>query len=298
MIRSYSLSYFELRFILGKDQYFFYFSSVDSNVSYDIQNLIILTGLGLTLAIPIGPVNMEMIKQGLLKKNGYILGLITGIGAMSADFSIAMTVLFLGSRFLTDLLGNDLIKISLFMINSLILYYIGASSIRLKFEYFENNLGASIEDQSTNKINFVSASKSQYLKGMFLVLTNPFTYLWWMSFAPIILEMDIPLSSTSDRLIVTLMFLSGIFLWVIFISMLTKISASFASPKMQYNITRISAFIILVFATTVLMEAICVVFDIGYCSLSQSIKLVGGFFITLLSFLFIQLGINYTTQPN
>lgn len=63
------------------------------------------TLLGLSLAAPIGPVNVEIIRRGL--KSGFRQALLAGAGAMSADATY-LTLIFFG---LISFLNIHLMKI-------------------------------------------------------------------------------------------------------------------------------------------------------------------------------------------
>lgn len=73
------------------------------HMAFNFSDFLFLAVLGFTLALPLGPVNMEMIKQGVAKKRGWILGILTGIGAMTGDFIVSMSVLFVGSEVLSSI---------------------------------------------------------------------------------------------------------------------------------------------------------------------------------------------------
>ena len=73
---------------------------------FNIEDVLFLMILGFSLAAPLGPVNMEMIKQVLRSKFGYILGIFTGLGALTGDFLVASFVLFLSIEFLKDFVEN------------------------------------------------------------------------------------------------------------------------------------------------------------------------------------------------
>ena len=99
-------------------------------MAYDIGTVVLIMFMGFTLAAPMGPVNAEMIKRALSSTSGWKLGAITGIGAMTGDFVIAMTVLYVGGVRLSEFLDVDLIKLLLFLVNALILGFIGISALR------------------------------------------------------------------------------------------------------------------------------------------------------------------------
>jgi threonine/homoserine/homoserine lactone efflux protein len=245
----------------------FNFPRLISLMAISFQDGLLLVGLGLTLAIPIGPVNMEMIRQGIAhKRNGFLYSLFTGIGAITADFSISMTVLFFGSQYLNELLDIKFLKFSLFGLNTVILLLLGISAFRLNIEQIE----MSLHDPSS--LEGISSMRFQYFKGLVLVVTSPWSYLWWASFGPIILDRGIPLSSLNERLLVTLLFILGVFSWVVVISVVLQISNKFTTPRIQSNITKTSAFILIIFAVSIFFEALCVLIDFGYCDQSQGFK--------------------------
>lgn len=90
-----------------------------------LQNML----LGLTLAAPIGPVNLEIIKRGL--KEGFRQAFLTGAGAMCADETY-LTLIFFG---LTSFLNITFMKIFLGIAVSIILIYLGTVSVK---EFFRN----------------------------------------------------------------------------------------------------------------------------------------------------------------
>ena len=85
-----------------------------------LQNIL----LGLSLAAPIGPVNVEIIKRGL--NSGFKQAFLTGAGAMCADATY-LILIFFG---LTSFLNFDFMKIFLGIAGSIILIYLGAISAR------------------------------------------------------------------------------------------------------------------------------------------------------------------------
>lgn len=209
-----------------------------------------LSVLGFSLAAPLGPVNMEIIKQAFQKSRGFLLGLMTGVGAMSADFVLAMTVLFIGSEVLANLIANDLIRFLLFLLNAAILSFIGISALRSSPTSIETMEGLSSPEQGS--------ILRQYALGFFLVSTSPWSYLWWMSFGPVVLNLDIPLATFADRAVAALLFLSGIFAWVFLFSLLLATSNRYASDRVIRLVTKGSALLILFFAGRVLIDAVMI----------------------------------------
>jgi L-lysine exporter family protein LysE/ArgO len=115
--------------------------------------------LGLGAAIPVGPVNLEMIRRNL--RFGTAYGMMTGFGACAADLTY-LTLLCLGA--LTLLQYPDVLRV-LGIVGSLILIWFGISAFRSK--------PAVVQD------NVVLPSLMRYgIEGYAITLINPFTILF------------------------------------------------------------------------------------------------------------------------
>ncbi|MFX0209059.1 MAG: LysE family transporter [Candidatus Hodarchaeota archaeon] len=208
-----------------------------------------LFSLGITLAVPIGPINLEMLKQTLAQRKGWFLGIITGIGAMSGDFIIAMTAMSLGSAFLEDLIENSSVKFILVLLNVLILSIMawGAWKTEITEELISN-------ERDIHKIKQMTLVR-QYSKGFALVLTSPWSYLWWASFGSYLLSRGFDLSSIPARLTATTFFLTGIFTWVLLYCFSLGWSRKLANVKTLNLITKTSAVAIFLIMIKILVDA-------------------------------------------
>ena len=118
--------------------------------------------LGLGAAIPVGPVNLEMIRRNLHYGTSY--GIMTGLGACTADLTY-LTLLCCGA--LTLLQYPDVLR-GLGIVGSLILIWFGVSAFRSTSSDLPEN----------------SASPSLFrfgIEGYAITLINPFTILFWAS---------------------------------------------------------------------------------------------------------------------
>lgn len=206
--------------------------------------------LGITLAAPLGPVNVEIIKHTLNKtinhKYAWIAGFLTGVGAMSGDFIIATTALAVGGEILTTVFSNPVVKLCLFLVNILILGYLGLSTLIRDNDPKFDNSGNSNHLNHNSEMNVSKFFLKRYVTGLSLVLLSPLTYLWWVSAGTIILFSD--LGNAPDfysRIAIVVMFLSGILLWNLFFSTLLAIIGR--SPNQVYFkwITKGAAIILL-----------------------------------------------------
>jgi len=162
-----------------------------------LQNIL----LGLSLAAPIGPVNLEIIKRGL--KSGFKQAFLTGAGAMSADATY-LTLIFFG---LISFLNIPLMKIFLGVAGSIVLVYLGATSIK---EY----CGKSLANTKQPHRLF----KNSYTAGYVLAFFSPMTIVWWTGVFGALLAGQANTMTGINTFFSCISILLGCFLWVLFIS--------------------------------------------------------------------------------
>lgn len=213
--------------------------------------------LGLSLALPLGPVNVEIIKQALFEKKhllGFFLALSTGLGAMCGDFTISFSVLTLGSKLLTSIINDYAIRTILFTFNVLLLGYLGISTLRKKFSDTEIHVDQELALMPNNTLMYRIGKR--LITGFAIVVSSPWSYLWWASFGTYIIFGDFNSFDLYSRLVVIFFFLSGIFFWVISFSSLLTLSKKFAKSSFLNIITKASAIILLIYATDFAINAV------------------------------------------
>ncbi len=162
-----------------------------------IQNIL----LGLTLAAPIGPVNVEIIRRGL--NSGFRQAILTGAGAMCADATY-LTLIFFG---LTAFLNNAAMKIFLGVAGSFILMYLGILSVK---DFF----GKTTSRFEPPRRLF----KSPFIAGLALAISSPMTIVWWTGVFGALLSSQTPLQSGISAFCSCLSILLGCFIWVFFLA--------------------------------------------------------------------------------
>ncbi|MFX0088193.1 MAG: LysE family transporter, partial [Candidatus Hodarchaeota archaeon] len=95
----------------------------------------------------------------------------------------------------------------------------------------------------------------RYFTGLSLVISSPWSYLWWVSAGTIILFSDFNVPDFFSRMALVIMFLSGILIWVISFCTLLAIIGKSPNPKYFRWITKGSAIILLLFAGIIMNEA-------------------------------------------
>ena len=225
--------------------------------------------LGLSLAVPLGPVNIEIIKQAVFERDhrlGFFLAFFTGLGAMSGDFTIAFSVLTLGSAILTGIINNYAVRTLLFGFNVLLLGYLGISTFRKSFDttdslveidpVLEQETVQNIIQSTVPKKNLFSRVRTRIITGFAIVVSSPWSYLWWASFGSYIIFGDFNSFNLFFRLVIILCFLSGVFTWIISFSSLLTLSKRFANDKFLNIITKISSVILLIYAGYFLLDTL------------------------------------------
>ncbi|MHA2104723.1 MAG: LysE family translocator [Candidatus Hodarchaeales archaeon] len=224
---------------------------------------LLLATLGFSLAAPLGPVNVEMMKNAIninYSKSIHRLGLstITGIGAMTGDFIVAFSALTLGGVVIETWFLNPVMKTLLFSLNVFILVYIAYGSLRTSSKKIEKSL-ADETSELENGNDFAKKMGKQYGTGFVLVVTSPWSYLWWASFGTVILFGDLQ-TVTFDligRVGIVFLFLSGIFLWVLLYSGSLSLIGKIPKPSILNAIVKGSAGLLLVFALIIGIDAVC-----------------------------------------
>lgn len=119
--------------------------------------------LGLSIALPVGTVTIEMTKQGL--KNGFVHGWMVGVGGMTIDF-LLMVALFLG---LAPILAAPTIQTGMWLLGAIFLLYIAYDSIKNADKQIMIN-----GEKTTKKL------LSSYKNGL-LVAISPSNLVFWIS---------------------------------------------------------------------------------------------------------------------
>lgn len=118
--------------------------------------------LGLSIALPVGAVTIEMTKQGL--KNGFFHGWFVGLGGMTVDL-ILITLLYFG---FASVLAVPAVQTLMWLFGSLILLYIGIDSIK-----------NADKDIRLGNEKIKKSLKSSYWNG-FLVAISPGSVVFWL----------------------------------------------------------------------------------------------------------------------
>lgn len=150
--------------------------------------------LGLSIALPVGTVTIEMTKQGL--KNGFMHGWVVGLGGMTIDL-LLIVALYFG---LASVLAQPIIQSTMWLIGALFLLYVGIDSIKHASD--DITLAGEAKTKSLG---------SSYRNGL-LVAVSPGNLVFWVSIFGTVLASSFDASDKASFIVVGAGILTGILL--------------------------------------------------------------------------------------
>jgi len=191
-----------------------------------IQNII----LGISLAAPIGPASIAVIKRGL--KYGFLSGFLVGVGVTAADATYLLIVYFGLSNFI----NIPIVKTLIWTLGAIVLMYLGCQSIK---EYFEK---IDLDEFKTQ------TGKNSFVVGYIINISNPMAIIWWVGvFGSILgsLAQNIP---RMTALLNSLTILIGILLWHSTVSLLLHLGRKrFINENTMRYVSAIAGFVLIGF---------------------------------------------------
>ena len=202
-------------------------------ITYLLKGLLI----GFSIAAPVGPIGILCIKRTL--SSGRLMGLVSGLGAASADALYGCVAAF-GLTFIANFLINQ--QLWLRLVGGLFLCYLGIKT------FISNPSTEAVQPQQLTVLG-------AYGSTFFLTLTNPVTIL---SFAAIFAGLGLVeggINYASAAAIVLGVFL-GSAAWWFFLSGITGLFRERVSANGLLWVNRISGMIILGFGITALITVL------------------------------------------
>ena len=190
-----------------------------------IQNII----LGISLAAPVGPVNVEVIKRGL--KNGFFPAFLLSLGAAAADTTYLLLIYFGLSNFI----NIPIVKTIIWFFGAIVLIYLGYLSAK---EYFDK-----IDLQKSNP----KASKNSFIAGYLITISNPMTIVWWLGVFGAIIGSSIQNAAKTIALLNSLTIIIGVILWFFSLSLLLHFGKRFINEKTMKYVSMIAGIILIGF---------------------------------------------------
>lgn len=179
--------------------------------------------LGLTVAVPLGPINLLIMNEALKSyKNSWLIG----FGAMSADVTYLTLIVFGLSSYLKDTRVLNVLSLG----GGMFLFFIA-------YVVFKNRN----EPIRKVTIEVKHSSLKYYLKGYGLTLVSPYTVLFWLSVSTLSLSTEHPTYIISGMLF-------AILLWISLMPYFIYKTKHLISQHIYSKIALISAFVFFIFA--------------------------------------------------
>lgn len=185
--------------------------------------------LGITLAAPIGPVSLEMIKRGLNK--GFLSAFVIRLGGVFGN-----TLCLIAAYYGLGLIMNSNATMAICSLGgSLVLLYLGIKSLLDKRIH---HFSASQENSSDGTLNGL-------VTGFILSISSPIGIVFWLSiFAA---SLDQTQSAHWLGLMQNFTIIAGVLIWGLFLSGLLEMGKRFFNQKLINMITTIAGLMLIGF---------------------------------------------------
>ncbi len=188
--------------------------------------------LGLSIAAPIGPINIEIIKRGLLY--GFWAALLVGVGGISSDL-ILMALMFFG---LSHIMTFVWVKIALTLLGCFILIQSGLNNLKMT-AWMEN---AHKPEQRNGQVNARS-----YLSGMTIAASNPMNLLFWLGIYGSVLSDVLQESNHLHAFLVSSLVFIGIGLWNLNLAFTVHFGRLLMNPRIMKGVNIVASFVLIGF---------------------------------------------------
>jgi L-lysine exporter family protein LysE/ArgO len=184
--------------------------------------------VGVALAAPIGPINIEIIRRGL--SGGFVNGWLVGLGALAAD-TILCALVVSGVAPVAD---DARFRAPFYAAGAIVLIYLGVMGLRAVL-----TKGAADGPPPSGKRSFAT--------GFLMAVSNPMGIVYWLSIGSALIASSIASDGAGAGPILIVGVFAGIAAWVTVLSGLTQAGRRFVSARVMLTISAIGAAILLAF---------------------------------------------------
>lgn len=186
--------------------------------------------VGVALAAPIGPINIEIIRRGI--RDGFLHGWLVGLGALTADTVYAMVIV----SGLASFAGNEGVRFVLYVAGGVMLTWVGWSSVKTALRGVEGRPGDVPKPRGRS-----------YLTGLLMAVFNPMGIVYWLTVGAGLAADAVSRVGESGAPILVIGVMVGIFLWVSTLSIIAQVSRRFVTGHGMRWVTGVSGVIIIGF---------------------------------------------------
>ncbi|KMJ60512.1 amino acid transporter [Bacillus sp. LL01] len=168
--------------------------------------------LGISLAAPVGPINLEMIKRGIA--SGFYASWLVGLGGMSADI-LFLLIILIG---MAPLLQIEWVQVCMYGLGSVLLFYLGTFTILSTLKKRRIlDLGQPIQ-------------KSSFFVGFGIAAFNPINFVFWFGIFGSSIQ-SLSANGWFTAAVGCLALLLGIFLWNLNIAFTVHFARAFIKER-------------------------------------------------------------------
>ncbi|WP_028402771.1 LysE family transporter [Ectobacillus panaciterrae] len=177
--------------------------------------------LGISLAAPVGPINIEIVKRGIEK--GFWHAWSVGLGGMTADI-LFMLLIYCG---LSSFFMYPPVQLFMYCIGFFLLFHLGFTSIKQGIskrgmEYMKEEIGG---------------IRQSYVTGFVIALSNPLNLVFWFGVYGSTLSSLLTKVSKQEAMLYSLCIILGIILWNLNIAFSIHFGRTLLKPRMLGWIT-------------------------------------------------------------
>lgn len=197
--------------------------------------------LGLSIAAPIGPINIEILRRGL--SQGFWPSLLVGAGGMTAD-CILMFLMYQG---LSQLLTLEGVQLTLIIFGAVVLIHTGLQSLIHQKE------SVMVNDRD-HPIN--TGLMDSFLTGAFIASFNPLNILFWLGIYGSVLSDSFNDDNKIKAFFISSAVFIGIGLWNLNLALTVHFGKKSLNPSTLKWISFVASLIILGFGLHLSYQAI------------------------------------------
>lgn len=189
-----------------------------------LQNI----ALGISLAAPIGPSSLTVIRNGV--RRGFFAGFLAALGIVFADI-VFLLLIYLG---VSSFLSIPIVKTTTWIIGTFVLIYLGYKSIT----------------KPIKKVNLEDNKKAKgqpLLEGLFVTLSNPMSIIWWFGVFGSVLSSSTQNFSRLHALLISSTVLIGILFWQSGLALLTHWGKRFINEKNMKFVSTVAGLALIFF---------------------------------------------------
>ena len=193
--------------------------------------------VGVALAAPIGPINIEIIRRGL--SGGFRHGWLVGLGAVSADTLYCLLIV----TGLAPIADGVSLRAPLFLAGAVVLIYLGLVSVRAAYA-------------NRHRPQRPASGRRSYVTGFVMAAANPLGIVYWLSIGAALVASAVSRAGQGAAAILVAGVFTGIVCWATVLSGLTQAGRQYVSPRAMRWVTGVSGAVLILFGGYFGMEGL------------------------------------------